>query len=180
MIVYDATDPNSCICQGLPCEVNREIFMQSACENESLTVNEMVFTIDEPYFEFGPFPDQLGCDSFYIVDVTFLPADSETCLEEQGVTLSETADDMVITSDSPAVFDSVTEETHSIVIYNRWGNKVYEQMNPQPGFIWDGTYDGNGKMLPEGTYYFLLFENADDGSGIKANAMKTGFITLLN
>jgi len=35
-------------------------------------------------------------------------------------------------------------------------------------------------MLPEGTYYFLLFERSEDGEGIKPNAMKSGYITLLN
>ncbi len=40
-----------------------------------------------------------------------------------------------------------------IVIYNRWGTKVFETTDP--GFVWDGT-TLNGAVAPDGTYYFLL------------------------
>jgi len=180
--VQDAMINESCTCVvdvDEPCIENTVVLDTTLCPSESLIINERTFTVDDNYFEFGPFSDQAGCDSFYIVDVLLIESDSERCLEQNGTTISETADDMIVTADAPAVFDDVTEETHSLLIYNRWGNKVFQVVNPPIGFTWDGTYQRSGNMLPEGTYYFLLFERSEDGEGIKPNAMKSGFITLL-
>jgi len=51
-----------------------------------------------------------------------------------------------------------------LVIYNRWGNKVYESLNYQN--------EWNGKDCSEGTYYYVLY--LSDGSNYN------GIITLLN
>lgn len=53
-----------------------------------------------------------------------------------------------------------------IVIFNRWGNKVFESINPF--FEWSGS-DMNGDMLPCGTYFFVANlehqENSDTQKG---------------
>lgn len=45
-----------------------------------------------------------------------------------------------------------------LVIYNRWGNRVFEMEGYDNS--WDGTF--NGKELPDGTYYYI-FEVKDQG-----------------
>jgi len=40
----------------------------------------------------------------------------------------------------------------SVMIFNRWGNKLFETTNYNND--WDGTY--NGKKLPDGTYYYTI------------------------
>jgi gliding motility-associated-like protein len=45
-----------------------------------------------------------------------------------------------------------------LVIFNRWGNKVFEMESYDN--TWDGTFDG--KELPDGTYYYI-FEVEDQG-----------------
>jgi len=180
MILYDELDQTVCSCQGLPCPANGTILDTVLCDYESLTINGRVLDVTEPYFEFGPFEDQLGCDSTHIVSITFEASGTENCLDLDGVTINNDVDDMVVTADTPAEFESIDNDTHSLLIYNRWGNKVFQVMNPPIGFTWDGTYQKSGNMLPEGTYYFLLFERSEDGEGIKPNAMKSGYITLLN
>lgn len=58
----------------------------------------------------------------------------------------------------------LNERQVDLIVYNRWGNKVYEMNNYLND--WNGASNvsgvsfGNGK-LPEGTYYFIL--NFKDG-----------------
>jgi len=48
----------------------------------------------------------------------------------------------------------------SVLIYNRWGKKVYESSNY--GNDWDGHYSGS--LLPAGSYYFII---DSENEGIK-------------
>ncbi|MCB0663532.1 MAG: gliding motility-associated C-terminal domain-containing protein, partial [Saprospiraceae bacterium] len=56
-----------------------------------------------------------------------------------------------------------------LIIFNRWGNKVFEMENYDNS--WDGSFDG--KDLPDGTYYYL-FEVDDRGVMRKFN----GFLEI--
>ncbi|HOY48991.1 MAG TPA: gliding motility-associated C-terminal domain-containing protein, partial [Flavobacteriales bacterium] len=62
-------------------------------------------------------------------------------------------------------------EDFNIVIYNRWGLKVYESMNPF--FEWNGQ-DLNGNQLTDGTYFYIAklehHENSD---------LQKGTVTIL-
>jgi gliding motility-associated-like protein len=57
-------------------------------------------------------------------------------------------------------------EEFSMVIYNRWGQKVFESNDPF--FEWDGT-NLNGNEVPDGTYFYIArlnhFENSDEQKG---------------
>jgi gliding motility-associated-like protein len=51
---------------------------------------------------------------------------------------------------------------HKLLIFNRWGERVFESDNYQNN--WDGTWDG--KDLPDGTYFFMLeIDGADTRTG---------------
>ena len=58
---------------------------------------------------------------------------------------------------------------NELIIYNRWGLKVYETV----GYMndWDGKWDGD-KDLPDGTYYYSLRLNDEE------NRRFTGFLEL--
>lgn len=56
---------------------------------------------------------------------------------------------------------------NEIIIFNQWGDQVYRDYNYKND--WAGTY--NGKDLPVGTYYYVLFLNKD-----KSNAEKGFFV----
>ena len=43
-------------------------------------------------------------------------------------------------------------DNNSMTIYNRWGDQIFQEDNYKNSF--DGTY--NGKLLPPGTYYYIL------------------------
>ena len=57
------------------------------------------------------------------------------------------------------------------VIYNRWGQKIYETDNRKSA--WDGTF--NGKLQPVDVYVYTLDVTFSDGKKFR----KTGDITLL-
>ena len=43
-----------------------------------------------------------------------------------------------------------------VTIYNRWGDKVWEEENVDyDKIIWDGT-NKNGRPLPDGTYFYII------------------------
>jgi gliding motility-associated-like protein len=46
-------------------------------------------------------------------------------------------------------------------IFNRWGQKVYEWNGP--GGVWDGRTAPAGQPAPEGTYFWFLTAEGDDG-----------------
>lgn len=63
---------------------------------------------------------------------------------------------------------------NSIVIYNQWGDKVFEAepYSNAPGKAWDGTLNGEaGKNLPDGVYFYV-FKPGPSEKAIK------GFIEL--
>ena len=47
----------------------------------------------------------------------------------------------------------------SMIIYNRWGNSIYESNNPFEG--WDGTFQGN--EVQEGNYVYIIHVITDAG-----------------
>ena len=49
----------------------------------------------------------------------------------------------------------------NVIIFNRWGQKVFESTDPQSE--WDGT-NKKGKDLPIGTYYYVIDYKTDSGS----------------
>jgi gliding motility-associated-like protein len=54
-------------------------------------------------------------------------------------------------------------------VYNRWGNLVYESADYQND--WRGTNGNTGAILPDGTYFYILF--VSDGRVLK------GYVTIL-
>jgi gliding motility-associated-like protein len=43
---------------------------------------------------------------------------------------------------------------YSLQIYNRWGELIFESLNPYEG--WDGSYGVNGNQVPSGTYTYRI------------------------
>jgi gliding motility-associated-like protein len=62
-----------------------------------------------------------------------------------------------------------------ILIFNRWGQQLYESNDPYTG--WDGTYNGN--MCPDGVYYYIAEYILGSQSTSSNQNFKRGAITLL-
>jgi gliding motility-associated-like protein len=50
----------------------------------------------------------------------------------------------------------------SIIIYDRWGNKVYDVTSDTGNFAWDGK-NQYGKECSEGTYFYIIKASGKDG-----------------
>jgi len=59
----------------------------------------------------------------------------------------------------------------SLVIYNRWGERIFE--GPAPGLGWDGTYRGRSAEI--GTYPYVLSGVCLNGDALK----EAGTVTLV-
>ncbi len=65
---------------------------------------------------------------------------------------------------------------YKLLIYNRWGQLVFESKNPEEG--WDGTY--NGEAVPMGTYvYTAVFTSFESGVQEATDFKKSGSVTLV-
>jgi gliding motility-associated-like protein len=59
------------------------------------------------------------------------------------------------------------------IIFDRWGNKVFESENPNDG--WNGNHNNNGAPMNMGTYVWYLKATLHDGTSIE----KKGNVTLV-
>lgn len=59
----------------------------------------------------------------------------------------------------------------TFIVFDRWGNKIFESQNPNKG--WDGTF--NGTPMNTGTYIWELKATLQDGTSIE----KKGNVTLM-
>ncbi|MBW8051779.1 MAG: T9SS type B sorting domain-containing protein [Cytophagales bacterium] len=61
-----------------------------------------------------------------------------------------------------------------VIIYNRWGDKVWEDENVDYSkIIWDGT-NKNGRPLPDGTYFYII--EITNGIEQQINVTKNGIL----
>jgi gliding motility-associated-like protein len=88
------------------------------------------------------------------------------------VIVDEDSPELIVTPEEGIRFEAIDENTTRLVIFGRWGNLVFKVDNPTEDFEWNGR-QGNGRMLPEGTYYYIV-----EGS-ISQESVR-GYITLLN
>ena len=97
----------------------------------------------------------------YTVEVT----DANGCSAAITVTLTEPTDLEMPTGFTPngdGANDAFVVRgldgygSNTLMVYNRWGNVVYERLNYKND--WTGT-NGHGEMLPDGTYFVILTVN---------------------
>ncbi|RZK97747.1 MAG: gliding motility-associated C-terminal domain-containing protein, partial [Hymenobacter sp.] len=58
---------------------------------------------------------------------------------------------------------------NQVIVFNRWGNKIFETQHYQRGNEWDGTM--KGQPAPFGTYYYLI--------KLGTGRTYTGWVTVL-
>jgi gliding motility-associated-like protein len=54
----------------------------------------------------------------------------------------------------PVLTQGYEPGTYKMLIFNRWGEIVFETVNPEEG--WNGSLNGDGKLVPDGVYVYQL------------------------
>jgi gliding motility-associated-like protein len=76
-------------------------------------------------------------------------------------------------NDEFIIFGFTDCEDYQLAIYNRWGEKIFETDTPETVF-WNGD-NGRTKEVPDGVYYFKLWEQGKE----RGDNTIGGFITVL-
>jgi gliding motility-associated-like protein len=77
-------------------------------------------------------------------------------------------------NDDFVMFDTIFK-SYDLLVFNRWGNKVYELNNGNGTFLWDGT-NKSKTPLENGQYFYYLVGEFEDGTYLKKN----GNVTLIS
>jgi len=147
-------------------EVTVEIIREPT--NGTLTL-QPDFTVN-----YKPLPGYFGEDSFiYEICLVGCPSNCDTAVVNILITGDLEIPDIITpngdgNNDSFVIRGIENFPENELIIFNRWGNKVYEAVNY--GNDWRGTWNNN--ELPDGTYYYV-FTNRQNGALISK-----GFITL--
>lgn len=100
---------------------------------------------------------------------TFMAIDANNCSSkvEFNILINEDCDIEVYNGFTPNgdgindfwVIDNINKiQDNKVVVFNRWGKKVFETFNyNNVDNYWDGQFDG--KKVPSGTYYFMIVDN---------------------
>lgn len=92
--------------------------------------------------------------------------DQDRCMPFYSNTMTPNGDGA---NDTFYIENIETFPNNHLIIYNRWGHKVYETN----GYLNDWNGKWNGKPLPMGTYYFHITLNDN------ANRTHSGYISIL-
>lgn len=85
-----------------------------------------------------------GCRDTAFVNITVLPFTLEV--------LSAFTPNADGYTDKWVIRNLQVAKQHKVIVFNRWGNKVFESNNYQNN--WDGTH--NGIPVPDGAYYYMV------------------------
>lgn len=124
-------------------------------------------------YETSSSPQSCGIDSF-----RYRVCNGTTCSEATVTIYVQCADSLfVYNAISPNgdgindnfVIDGLQNYTdNTLLIFNRWGNQIFKTVNYQND--WQGQW--NGSELPDGTYFFFLYDNT------KNILLKNGYIQI--
>ncbi len=169
-------------------EVHIDVVANDTGNVQSITIvtqasNGFVTYVGNGEYIYTPNPGFIGVDSF---SYEICDEACENACETAVVTINvKNLDGVIIPNSFTPNDDSYNDnfvilnleqyENNSIVIYNRWGDKVYEA-SPYLN-DWDGTSEYakmviNGNQVVDGTYYFVLNLGIEDKEPIN------GFIDL--
>ncbi|MGB0930208.1 MAG: Ig-like domain-containing protein, partial [Chitinophagales bacterium] len=141
--------------------------------------------IKDTSITYNPLPDFIGTDTFeYVVCIAEL-CDTATVIVT--VTEEDTSCEIFIPNAFSPNQDGVNDElmipnlsacfpTNELIVFNRWGDEVFRRQNyddlDEP---WDGTFQKNKEDVPDGTYFYILTGQDEEGVALEP---RSGFIEI--
>lgn len=132
---------------------------------------------DEDFEGLDSLQYMLCCNNGLLCDTAWVFINVQGCDIQVKNGISPNNDGFNDYFDIPFLFECYGANEPVMLIYNRWGNLVYEKDN-YTGFndasSWTGKWQSNGEDVPDGTYFYILKLNTGNSDEDLA-----GFIEVL-
>ncbi len=118
--------------------------------------------------------DSVACDTALVV----IDVQNSNCIPKFATAFSPNNDgvnDLFEIEGSAACFNE--EFPSSLLIFNRWGDAVYQVEGYDNTMAWNGTWQENGEDVPDGTYFYIFTYQLID-TEIVVPRQKTGFVEI--
>lgn len=118
--------------------------------------------------------DSVACDTALVI----VNVQNSNCVPKFANAFSPNEDginDLFLIEGSEACFNE--EFPSNLMIFNRWGDAVYQIDNYDNTTAWNGTWQENGKDVPDGTYFYVFTYQLIEGE-IVVPRQKTGYVEV--
>jgi gliding motility-associated-like protein len=120
--------------------------------------------------------------------ITLIASTSMGCMDSTSITISANLGEVYYIPNSftpdgdkynqifkPVVSTGISSDGYEMLIFNRWGEIMFESKNINVG--WDGSYGSEGLDCPSGTYTYKISFTLI--GGLQEKSIVTGHVNLL-
>jgi gliding motility-associated-like protein len=192
---YSVTQPDFVCVQDYPqanFEANPPSFTESTqvlnFNNSSIGATGYVWNFGDGNVSNQEYPEHLfqGTNDGYTI--TLIASTSMGCMDSTSITISANLGEVYYIPNSftpdgdkynqifkPVVSTGISSDGYEMLIFNRWGEIMFESKNINVG--WDGSYGSEGLDCPSGTYTYKISFTLI--GGLQAKSIVTGHVNLL-
>jgi gliding motility-associated-like protein len=192
---YSVTQPDFVCVQDYPqasFEANPPSFTESTqtinFNNTSIGATGYVWNFGDGNVSNQEYPEHLfqGTNDGYTI--TLIASTSMGCMDSTSVTISANLGAVYYIPNSftpdgdkynqifkPVVSTGISSDGYEMLIFNRWGEIMFESKNINVG--WDGSYGTEGLDCPSGTYTYKISFTLN--GGLQEKSIVTGHVNLL-
>jgi gliding motility-associated-like protein len=192
---FSTTQPDFVCVQDYPqasFEANPPSFTESTqtlnFNNTSVGATGYVWNFGDGNVSNQEYPEHLfqGTNDGYTI--TLIASTSMGCMDSTSVTISANLGEVYYIPNSftpdgdkynqtfkPVVSTGISSDGYEMLIFNRWGEIMFESKNMNIG--WDGSYGTEGLDCPSGTYTYKITFTLS--GGLQEQSIVTGHVNLL-